>query len=437
MDVLTDLHVSQSTASKGAVSQPGKWRGGNAWYALAVLTLVYACQFMDRQIMAILLEPIRREFHLTDTQLGLLTGFAFSISFALAGIPLGILADRVNRKKLVATLLLVWSACTALCGLASSYPMLLISRVTVGAAESGGAPTSMAMLGDAFPARRRSLAASVFQSGGAIGGAVAFVLGGFIAEAYGWRAAFFLAFLPGLIVAFLLFATVREPPRGAMSEQATGPDKSSFGRAFVDGLVFIRGQPALIHVICGMTISAVGLSAFASWVASFYVRTYDVSLSLVGTIVGATGIFGALSHIATSYFADWLGTKNRRWPLQLSALCSASVLPIGLMMANQPTLAGAITFAVMLAVLSGVYIPIAYAGVMNLTPPNRRAQTLSIGIVLMNMIGYGFGPLVTGVLSDAFGGALSLALGALSTYGIWSAAHFLLAARAMKSGPVA
>jgi len=401
----------------------------SAWYALGVLTLVYACQFMDRQIVAILLEPIRREFHLTDSQLGVLTGIALSVPFAVAGIPLGIVADRVNRRRLLALLLLIWSTCTAACGLATTFPMLLLARVAVGASEAGGYPAAMAMVGDSFPERRRSVAASIFQSGSSLGAVAAYLLGGLIAQAYGWRAAFFLAFVPGLAISLLLLFTVRDAPRRSFGPDEEAAAKSSFIGAFVDALTFLRGRPALIHLVAAMVVSALGLSAYAAWLASFYVRTYGVSLSHVGTIVGVTGLFGALAHIGTSHVADRLGARNPRWPLFFSAVCSVLVLPLGLILANQGQLAGAVAVSATIQVFAGVCIPIIYANILNLTPQARRGRVLSIVTVLANMIGYGLGPLLTGLVSDAFGGALRIALAVISIYGAWAGAHFVLAAR--------
>lgn len=407
----------------------------SAWYTLFVLLLMYTLQFMDRQIVAVLLEPIRGEFDLTDTQLGILTGFALSVPFAMAGIPLGIVADRVDRRKLIATLLMIWSACTVLCGVARNFPMLLAARAAVGASEAGGYPAAMAMIGDCFPERRRSLAASIFQCGASLGIMAAYLLGGYVATKWGWRMAFYVAFAPAPIVALMLLLTVRSPERRDVPAIAPNPAGRSFVGEFVEAITFIRRQPGLIHLMVGMVVAAFGLAAYASWTASFYVRTHDLPLSLVGTIAGSIAVFGAVSHIATSYVADRLGVTNARWPLYFAALCSVLVVPACLVMCFQPTVTGAVIGAVANAFVAGASLPICYAAILNVTPPGMRARIVSIIIVLTNVLGYGLGPLVTGMISDAFGGAVNVALAIVSTYGIWSAAHFVWAARGLSQQP--
>src|SRR5690606_9272996 len=214
-----------------------------AWYTLIVLTLVYVSNSIDRTVMSILIEPVKAEFQLSDSQLGVLTGLAFGLTYALAGLPMGWLIDRVNRTKLLAAVVAIWSVCTSICGFAQSYPALVMARLAVGASESAAAPTAMSMIADLFPKERRSTAMGIFWTSTAFGTARSLLLGGVIAAIYGWRAAFFVAGVPGLILAVLIFLTVREPARepdlgGRADEPAPTP---------LQTLRFVCANPTVFH----------------------------------------------------------------------------------------------------------------------------------------------------------------------------------------------
>lgn len=176
----------------------------HSWYTLGLLTLIYLCHAVDRSVISIVLEPLKQEFGISDSQVGILTGLAYATLYALAGIPIGYLIDRRNRRNLLAVLVAVWSACTVACGFAQNYWHLLTARLTVGAAEAGGAPTALSIISDLFPPDRRSTAISIFWVSTALGTAVSFAIGGLVAAEYGWRAAFFVAGLPGLLLVILL-----------------------------------------------------------------------------------------------------------------------------------------------------------------------------------------------------------------------------------------
>jgi MFS family permease len=213
-------------------------------YTLFILMLTYSCNVMDRNILTMVLEPIRHEFALSDTQLGLLSGLSFAIFYAVAGLPLGLAADRLNRRNLIFVCLTLWSGMTALCGMAGSFVQLLVARIGVGVGEAGGGPPAMAMISDLFSAKRRATAISAFYLASPLGSLVSFAGGGWLAQHYGWRTAFYAAGVPGLILAAVLILTVREPPRGlsdvkseATPAAAHKPSLRRLGRRYLVGLV--------------------------------------------------------------------------------------------------------------------------------------------------------------------------------------------------------
>ena len=238
--------ASSSTAEAAPVSRFG-------WYALAVMVLIFSCNFLDRAVLSLVAEPVRKEFGLSDSQLGVLNGFAFGLMFAVAGIPIGLLVDRVNRSRLLACMVFLWSGATAACGLAQSYVWLLIGRMAVGAAESGGAPTSYSLMSDYFPPRQRSTAVGFYYLGGAVGGLMCWLVGSRVAAHYGWRAALYVAAVPGITLAVLAFTTLREPKRGAtepalatpQAEQAVGLNTALRRSRRIEPLLYLFGAAPL------------------------------------------------------------------------------------------------------------------------------------------------------------------------------------------------
>ncbi len=273
--------------------------GRSAWYALAILTLIYTLHSVDRSVMSIVIEPIKSEFRLDDSQMGVLTGLAFGLTYAIAGLPLGYLIDRINRRKLLSVLVAVWSGCTALCGLAQSYGALVTARLAVGLTEAGGAPTALSMIGDLFPPRRHSTAIAIFWASTALGTATSFILGSIIVVHHGWRAAFLIAGIPGLAIAALLFFTVPEPKRECTQGEGTAAP------ALRETLRYVLRQPLFVHVFLAMTLNSMMLSGVLVWQASFLIRIHHLSLTQAGLLAGvAAGIFGGLGSLIGGPIGD-------------------------------------------------------------------------------------------------------------------------------------
>ncbi|MEM1435197.1 MAG: MFS transporter [Pseudomonadota bacterium] len=384
------------------------------WYVLGVLMLTYAFSFMDRQILSILLEDIRAEFTLTDTQLGLLSGIAFALFYATLGVPIARLADRMNRVKIVSIAVAVWSVMTALCGAAGSFVQLFAARIGVGIGEAGGGPPSHSIISDYFRKEERGFAISVYSLGPALGMLVGLAAGGYIAQHYGWRWAFVCAGVPGVLLALLVRTTLREPARGALdAEHASDASDGSFGHAIA---VLFRNRVYLWTNIGHSAAVFVGYG-FASWKPSLYLRQFDLSQSEVGAIIGVMGIVASLPGLlAGGLIADRLAKHDARWPGFFCAGAVLVVIPfyvLGLMAADWRIATGLFGLGLFCYQLShGPGLAIVQSAVA----PNQRALAASFVFMFANILGLGLGPLIVGAISDSASDAfaersLAVALG--------------------------
>ena len=285
-------------------------RSNAKYYTLLILSLAYSFNVMDRNILTILLDPIRREFALSDSALGLLSGLSFAIFYALAGLPLGAIADRVNRRNMIVLCLMLWSAMTAVCGGARTFFQLVGARINgVGIGEAGGAPAAMAMISDLFPARQRATAISAFYLASPVGAMAALGGGGWVAQHYGWRSTFLAAGIPGLVLAMVLLLTVSEPARGQSDDVRTTPAPLRLGET----LRFIASQRSLRHLIVGVALTIFVVSGVSTWSASFFIRLHGFSLAQIGPLLAvSTGVFGFAGMAAGGIVADRLGRDDDR-----------------------------------------------------------------------------------------------------------------------------
>lgn len=418
-------------AENGEVS-PGTDTGRYRWYVLFVLTLAQACHALDRAIFGLILEPLRAEFHLSDQQLGLLAGFAYGIAFAVMAIPLGMLADRVNRRNLLTAALTIWSGMTALCGLAGSYAVLMVSRATVGAAEAGGSPTGVSILADYFKAEERATAVSIWYISSGIGTVLAFLGGGYIVEHYNWRFACIAAGIPGIIIALLLFLTVREPVRGDKEAKQA----AHISPGLLTGLKLIVSRPGLVHCMAGIILLAIPVSGIAAWIASFLVRSHGLSMTQVGFAVAlAMGLLGSVGGLASGSSVDWLNRRSGGFdparPAFIStftSLSAASLFAVALFAESTALAVGAF-------ILTGLMLN-AHNGPANslaatLAGPNVRGLTVAVIQFGANLIGWGVGPLIVGTVSGHFDAENGVRWGLLTllVFSVWGAAHFWIAGR--------
>ena len=267
-----------------------------AYYALGILTIVYSINFIDRQLLSILQESIKADLMLSDAQLGLLTGFAFAVFYTFAGLPIASLADRSNRRNIVAISLTIWSGMTAISGLAQNYWQLLAARVGVGIGEAGGSPPSHSMISDIFPPEKRASAIGFYSTGISIGILFGFLFGGWLNEFFGWRVAFFVVGVPGVLLALVLYLTVPEPIRGLAENKASTGDNPSMMTVFK----VLLSRRSFLFMALGAAMNAFAGYSTANWVASFMIRTHQMPTGELGTwlaliigVGGAIGVFGS------------------------------------------------------------------------------------------------------------------------------------------------
>jgi predicted MFS family arabinose efflux permease len=396
-----------------------------AGYGLFMLTLVYAFNFVDRQILVILQEPIKNDMGLSDAQLGLLSGFSFALVYIIAGIPIAYWADRSNRRNIIAAALTVWSGMTALSGLAQNYTQLLAARVGVGIGEAGGSPPAHSMISDYYPPEKRGTAMAIYSTGVHIGVLLGFILGGVISQMYGWRIAFMAVGIPGVVLAVVFLLTVREPARGRWESAAQTDHKPSLRETF-EVLSSYRSFWYL-SAACGLTAFAgYGNGNFAP---SFMMRNHGLDLAQVGIVLAIFGGGGGLlGTFFGGYISDRLGVGDRRWYLWLPAIAGTLAVPLGFPYLLLDNTVVVIACMFLVTITLNTYLGPCLAISHTLVPPAMRALTSAILFFILNMIGLGLGPLTVGLLSDfytAYFGADSLRY-AMLTVGLMSSPAILL-----------
>ena len=368
-------------------------------FVLVMLTIVYAFNFIDRQILVILQEPIKADMGLSDTQLGLLSGFTFAVIYVTAGIPIAYWADRGNRRNIVALSLTVWSGMTALSGFVQNYTQLLLARLGVGLGEAGGSPPSHSMISDYYPPEQRATALSFYSMGIYIGVLLGFAFGGVIADAFGWRVAFLVVGVPGVLFAVLLRFTVKEPARGRWDKANTSTHKPSLR----DTITLLRQRPSFWYIALGCALTAYVSYGNGNFFPSFLIRNHGMSLSEVGMVLAlVSGITGAAGTFLGGYLADRLGQEDKRWYLWVPLLGGAAgFLPYFYVLLGESTV-GILVTLVYVNLVTALYLGPSIAICHTLVPPAMRAITSAVLFFVLNMIGLGLGPLLTGVLSDLF-----------------------------------
>ena len=366
-------------------------------YVLVMLTLVYVFNFVDRQLLVILQESIKKELQLSDTQLGMLSGFTFAIFYVTMGIPIARFADKRNRRNIVAVSLGLWSLMTAVSGLARNFLQLLLARIGVGIGEAGGSPPAHAMISDYFPPEKRSTALSVYSTGIYFGILTGFLMGGFLNQELGWRNAFFVLGIPGVFFSLLFFATVREPRRGATDVDFAATETHSFGE--VIKLLFSKKTFVFLSLATGLHVFC--LYGVTNWAPSFLARIHGMKNSEIGGLLGLVfGIGGAVGSFAGGFLTDHFGKKDKRSYLKIPAYAILISIPLaaGAFFLNNTVFS--IVCLGLCASLQSVYLGPSIAVSHSLVPASMRALTSAVLFLVLNLIGLGFGPLVVGMISD-------------------------------------
>lgn len=396
-------------------------------WTLGLLTVTYFFSYMDRQILAILQELIKDDLGLSDTQLGMLTGLAFAVFYAGLGIPVARLADRMNRKNIIAISLTVWSAMTAACGLAQNFVQLLLFRIGVGIGEAGSSPPSHSIIADLYPPEKRAGAMAIYSLGVVLGTAFGTMIGGTVAHYYGWRVALFAVGLPGVLLAFFVWRYVVEPRRG-LSDVAKVAESDAMP-SLRDGFAGMWRNKAAVHVVLGVTLTSMigyGLAAFGP---SYMQRSLDMSLLQIAWIVAPMlGIVGAASALLGGRLADWLA-KNKGMHAQsyMVAVLKVIALPFALLFYWLDSWQLALASYVIALLFQNSYLGPSFAMIQSLAPQKVRALWAAITLLVINMVGLGIGPVAVGRLSDALNPAYGedslryamLIFAAITPWAIW------------------
>jgi predicted MFS family arabinose efflux permease len=354
--------------------------------------------FVDRQILAILLPQIRDEFGTSDAYLGFLTGTAFAIFYVTLGVPIAQYADRCNRRNLIAASVALWSAMTAASGMAANIWHLTAARIGVGIGEAGCSPPAHSMISDYFPPEKRSTAMGFYTLGISAGIMTAYLAGGWVAQNIGWREAFFVVGIPGLLLAVIVRFTLQEPKRGASESRESGAEQPRLAEV----LRFLAARRSFIH----MSVAA-GLSSFVGYsiigfLPSFMVRSFDMEIAELGRWLGLIlGISGGAGFFFGGYIADHLGRGSHQKAfnfIAITILASAGLLAMIFLTQNSTT---ALLLFILPAATMNVYLAPVLAQAQGLVALRMRATTSALVLLIINVIGLAFGPLITGALSDA------------------------------------
>ncbi|HEX8382808.1 MAG TPA: MFS transporter [Sphingomonas sp.] len=366
---------------------------------LALLTTTYFFSYMDRQILAILLEAIKVDLSLTDTQLGLLSGLVFAIFYATLGIPVARLADRTNRRNIIAVSLAIWSAMTALAGLAQNFTQLMLARIGVGIGEAGSSPPSHSIIADLYPPERRAGAMAVYSLGVVLGAGFGTLIGGVVAHHFGWRMAMFTVGLPGVFLAIVVRMFVVEPRRGLSDVVRAAPGAMpSIGQGFAS---IARNRPA-VHLVVAVTLTSLIGYALTGWGPSYMQRSLGLSMLDVSTYIALPGaLIGSVSAIAGGKIADRMargqGLHAQSWVVAAMKTL-AFPFALGFFFFDDPRIAiGAYLISLLFA---NSYLGPTFALIQHLAPLRLRAMWAAVTLLVINLIGLGLGPFLVGRLSD-------------------------------------
>jgi MFS family permease len=403
------------------------------WYVLTVLTIVYIFNFIDRNILGILGQSIKDDLGISDTAFGFLGGIAFAIFYTFMGIPIARLADRKSRKVILSICLAIWSVMTALCGIAQSFAHLVLCRIGVAVGEAGGSPPSHSMISDLFPEKRRGTALGIYALGIPIGSAIGFLAGGWINEIFGWREAFLVVGIPGLFLALLVYATVKEPPRGFSEAQK---QKDEDAPPLKEVLPYLWSKRSFRYMSIAGALHAFVGNGVGLYIPMMFERSHGLGTGEIGTWLFFLGFFGMIGTFGAGWLCDKTGHTDKRWYLWIPGVATLLHVPFAIFtyLYHDPQIA-LIVYAGAY-VLGHAYLAPTFAMTQALVSVRMRALAASILLFILNIIGLGLGPQITGILSDvlfeftALGpDALRWAMVLVLTFNVISAVLYIIAAK--------
>ncbi len=410
--------------------------------ALGMLTFIYVLNFLDRQLLAILAKPIQDSLGVTDTQLGLIGGLYFALFYCLISIPVGWLADRSNRVKVLSLACAIWSAATVACGMASTYPQLVVARMSVGVGEAGGVPPSYAIISDYFPRGQRGSALGVFNLGPPIGAAMGIAFGASIAAAYSWRLAFILVGAIGIVAALVLLALVREPVRGGLDAQRVdGAQAATSAKAgFGETLKMFVSRPELMLAALGSGATQIVTYGLGNFTTLFLMREKGMVLEEVALWYAlVVGIGMSAGIFVSGKLIDRYTRRSRKAYALLPAATLAMALPLYVAFVWAPTWPMALLFLLGPTFLNYFYLSASVTLVQEEVRPEQRVMSGALLLLVMNLIGLGLGPTFVGIASDWFrashpDNSLQMALYTLVPFYFVAIGLFLWLARVLGRG---
>lgn len=419
--------TSHSTPEPASLTVGGPY----AYYVLAVLFVVYIFNFIDRQILAILLEPIKKDLQVSDTALGFLTGFAFAVFYTFAGLPLARIADRWVRRSLIAISLATWSVMTAVSGLARNFTDLAIARISVGIGEAGASPSAHSILSDYFPPAKRATVLAIYASGIYVGVGLGYWLGGWINDMYGWRTAFFVVGLPGVFMALLVRFTIREPARGMSERHVTAPQVYTLKETWR----FFSSLPTGRRLALAAGFHAFVSYGLGAWIPAFFVRVHHMT---PGELGGWLSWITALGGGGGTFFGGWIADRwvrhqpqARTYVAMIGVVFAIPTVTAALLLENTKW---ALLAYLPASVCSTVWIGPAFATAQDLVPPAMRAMASAVFLFITTIIGMGAGPQTVGILNDLIGTPDAIRYSLLSTtmiMNVISAVLFWLAGKTL------
>jgi MFS family permease len=402
------------------------------WYVLVLMCMIYAINIADRYVVSTVLEPIRLELKLDDAGVAFLTGIPLALFYVAFGIPISWLADRSNRRNIVALALIIWSGFTALCGISHNYLQFLLGRIGVGVGEAGGTPPSTAIVSDCFPADRRPMAMTVLALGAPIGAWLGANMAGAVANAYTWRAAFIALGVPGLLVGSIVYLTVREPPRGRL-DAIVDDIKPSLRET----LRFLWRQKAAFHVVMGGGVCALWGWGLIYWTPTFLQRAYGLDVGQAGAVTGNIHLVGgSLATVGTAWLLSRPTMSDpRRVVWLLTAGVALTTIPSWIAYATHSLWLCKLMFCIFIPAIY-FYIGPCFGLLNNLSPCHMRSMFIAISLLVANILNLIVAPWVVGALSDWFAAShatdaasLRSALLCLAPTGFWAAYHLWMASR--------
>jgi len=395
-----------------------QYPASEAYKRVVVLLLMTAYTFnaMDRSIISIVAQSMKLDLGLSDTELGLLGGTAFAFLYALGGVPIARLAERRNRVNIIAVAMTAWSGLSALCGAAANFSQLLLIRVGVGCAESGCSPPAHSLISDYYEPSRRTSALSLYSCGTSLGYLLAAVAGGYVAQHWGWRAACAMVGLPGLVIAALIKALIREPPRGRTEPAAAFADgaavtipaappfslRAEWSELRAVGSALLVDRPVL-HMVLGVTLGGFAAYGFYAFVPPYFSRAFGLDYATIGVIAGlAGGAAVGMGILAGGYIADALARRDARWYALVPGIGGIIALPFYVLAVTVSDWKSAAWLLGVAGFFQYVSLGPTFGVVQNMVGPRRRATATALLYIILNVFALGGGPLFTGWAIDGF-----------------------------------